>query len=323
MKNSPELSIIVPCHNEQSSLPLFFEAIKGKIADKTKSFEVIFVDDGSSDDTLALLKVLKSKSKYCIKIISFSRNFGKEAAMMAGIDASEGKAVTFLDCDLQDPPELLGEMLEKWRSGTDVVLAKRTDRSTDSFLKRFFANAFYKIHNQLSEVPIYENVGDYKLLDRKVIEVLKQMPERTRFLKGLTAWVGFKTDYVEYKRPERAAGNTKFTFWKLWNYAIEGITSFSTVPLRIWTYIGSFITLIAFLKGMAIISRTLIYGIDVPGYASLITAIMFFGGVQLLTLGILGEYIGRIYVETKRRPLYVIQYQDLGKKNSKDNSDEK
>lgn len=323
MKKSPELSIVVPCHNEQSSLPIFFEAIKNKISDKAKSFEVIFVDDGSSDETLELLKMLKSKSEYLVKIISFSRNFGKEAAMMAGISVSEGEAVTFLDCDLQDPPELLGEMLEKWRSGVDVVLAKRTDRSTDSFLKRFFANAFYKIHNQLSEVPIYENVGDYKLLDRKVVEILKQMPERTRFLKGLTAWVGFKTDYVEYKRPERSAGNTKFTFWKLWNYAIEGITSFSTVPLRVWTYIGSFITLIAFIKGAAIISRTLIYGIDVPGYASLITAIMFFGGVQLLTLGILGEYIGRIFVEAKRRPLYVIQYQDLVENNLKDDSDEK
>lgn len=308
---SPMLSLVVPCHNEEASLPLFFEAISKNIASYYDSFELIFIDDGSTDNTLEVLKKFKSENKYLVKIISFSRNFGKEAAMAAGIDVSTGKAVTFLDCDLQDPPGLLHEMVKKWQSGIDVVLAKRVDRSGDSILKRVFATAFYKVHNQLSEISIYENVGDYKLIDRKAIDALKTLPERTRFLKGLTSWVGFKTACVEYKRPERVAGKSKFTFWKLWNYAIEGITSFSSIPLRVWTYVGIFITIIAFLKGSIIVARTLIYGIDVPGYASLFVAIMFFGGIQLLTLGILGEYIGRIYIETKHRPLYIIKYKDL------------
>lgn len=306
----PELSIIVPCYNEEDSIELFVTEVSRKLLNVCENFELIFIDDGSSDATLDVLKKIKKNPNYDISIISFSRNFGKEAAMAAGINVAKGQAVTFLDCDLQDPPELLELMIEKWRKGAEVVLAKRVDRSSDSFLKRFFAAAFYKVHNMLADVCIYENVGDYKLLDRRAVDALKTIKEKTRFLKGLTSWIGFKVDYVEYKRPERRVGQTKFTFWKLWNYAIEGITSFSSVPLRIWTYVGSFITLFAFFRGLYIIAKILIYGIEVPGYASLFVAIMFFGGVQLLTLGIIGEYISRIYIETKDRPLYIIKYED-------------
>lgn len=306
----PELSIIVPCYNEENSIHIFIDEVNKKLINVCSDYELIFIDDGSSDNTLETIKKIKMEKRQSISIISFSRNFGKEAAMAAGINAAKGEAVTFLDCDLQDPPELLCSMIEKWRKGADVVLAKRVDRSSDSFLKRFFANAFYKIHNMLADVCIYENVGDYKLLDRRAVEALKTIKEKTRFLKGLTSWIGFNVDYVEYKRPERKAGESKFTFWKLWNYAIEGITSFSSIPLRIWTYIGSIITLFAFFRGLYIIAKILIYGVEVPGYASLFVAIMFFGGVQLLTLGIIGEYISRIYIETKDRPLYIVKYED-------------
>ncbi len=239
--------------------------------------------------------------------MNFSRNFGKEAALTAGIDFAEGKAVIPMDCDMQDPPELIPQVIEKWKNGADVVLAKRADRSNDNFLKRTTAKWFYKIYNWLSEIDLPENVGDFRLMDRKVVDAVKNLREQKRFMKGLFAFVGFKTVIIEYKRPRREKGETSWSYWKLWNYAIDGITSFSTFPLKVCMYVGFLVTTVSFLKGLWTIYRTLFFGVDVPGYASLMTAILFFGGLQMFCLGIIGEYIGRIYTETKQRPIYIVR----------------
>ena len=271
------------------------------------NFEVICVDDGSTDSTLAeLIELTKKDTRF--RVLEFSRNFGKEAALSAGIDFANGDAVIPIDADLQDPPELIIKMVQLWKDGAEVVLAKRVDRSTDSFMKRKTASLFYKLHNKLStSMRIPENVGDFRLMDRVVVDALKQLPERQRFMKGLFAWVGFKSVTVEYSRSSRSAGETKFSGWRLWNFALEGITSFSLVPLKIWTYLGLFGAFLAFLYASFIIIRTLIFGIVLPGYASLLVVVLFFGSLQLISLGILGEYIGRIYFETKNRPLYIVR----------------
>jgi glycosyltransferase involved in cell wall biosynthesis len=242
-----------------------------------------------------------------VTVLEFSRNFGKEPAMTAGIDATSGDCVIPIDADLQDPPALIAEMLKKWQDGAEVVLAKRVDRSTDSYAKRTTALMFYRLHNTLSGLQIPENVGDYRLMDRVVVDALKQLPERQRFMKGLFAWVGFKTATVEYVRDARLVGDSKFSGWKLWNFAIEGITSFSLVPLKVWTYVGGIGALFAFCYAVFVVIKTLVFGIDVPGYASLLVVILFFGSLQLICLGVLGEYIGRIYFESKQRPLYLIR----------------
>ncbi|GHU11435.1 glycosyl transferase [Alphaproteobacteria bacterium] len=270
------------------------------------SFEIICVNDGSADDTLAQL-VKQKENISQIKIINFSRNFGKDAAMTAGLDFASGECVIPIDSDLQDPPELIAEMLEKWKQGFDVVLAKRIDRSEDGFFKRITACLFYKICNLLSDIELPENVGDFRLLDRKVVDAIKQCPERKRFMKGLFAFAGFKTATVEYKRPPREVGKSKWNYWKLWNYAIDGLTSFSTFPLKIWTYIGILVTLASFAGGLWILLRTLYYGIDWPGYASLMIVMLFLGGTQMISLGLIGEYVGRIYMESKQRPIYIVK----------------
>jgi glycosyltransferase involved in cell wall biosynthesis len=212
-----------------------------------------------------------------------------------------------MDADLQDPPELIARLIEEWQRGAEVVLARRIDRSADSFLKRKTAQLFYRIHNRLSSVQLPENVGDFRLVDRVAVEALKALPERQRFMKGLFAWIGFKTAAVDYARGVRASGSSKFSGWRLWNFALEGITSFSTAPLRIWTYVGAFGALLTFAYALFIILRTLLLGIDVPGYASLLVAVLFIGSLQLLSVGLLGEYIGRVYLETKQRPVYVVR----------------
>ena len=275
-------------------------------------FEVICVDDGSRDDTLDKLILLASHDKR-FRIVELSRNFGKEAALTAGIDLADGDAVIPFDADLQDPPELIPEMIAAWRKGADVVLARRSDRSADSFIKRNTARLFYHVHNHLSDVPIPSNVGDFRLMDRRVVEELRHLPERQRFMKGLFAWVGFRSVTLEYVRLARRADETKFSSWKLWNFAIEGITGFSSAPLKIWTYLGLTGALITFVYGLIIIFKTMFYGVDVPGYASLLVAILFFGSLQLVGIGLLGEYIGRIYMETKQRPCYIIRKQYGGK----------
>lgn len=307
MSKNPEVSIVLPCYNESDVIHSFFDRTLPILNKLKMSYEIICVNDGSTDNTLEKLTEIK-KLLPVLKIIDFSKNFGKDAAITAGLDFSTGNCVIPMDCDLQDPPELIPNMVNTWKSqNVDVVLAKREDRSDDSFAKRCTAGLFYKIFNRLSDLKIPENVGDYRLMDRKVVNIVKSFRERKRFMKGLFALAGFKTAYVGYKRPVRKKGQSKWNWWKLWNYALDGVTSFSTFPLKISTYFGLLITLFSFLRGGWIFIRTLIFGIDVPGYASLMTVILFFGGVQLISLGIIGEYLGRIYLETKQRPLYVVR----------------
>ena len=281
------------------------DAIIPVMTDIGRSFEIVCVNDGSTDSTLEKL-ISATKSRKNIRVVDLSRNFGKEAALTAGLDYSVGKAVVPIDADLQDPPELIKEFVKKWDEGYEVVLAKRIDRSKDKFGKRVTAKFFYKLHNKISKTKIPENVGDYRLMTRKVVDAVSKLPENQRFMKGVFAWVGFKTTVVEYKREERQAGETSFNSWKLWNFAMDGITGFSTVPLRIWLYLGVFISSISFLYGSFIILRTILMGIDVPGYASLLTIMLFLGGVQLIGIGVIGEYVGRMYMESKRRPPYIV-----------------
>ena len=269
-------------------------------------YEIVFINDGSRDNTLNVLLNAKQNFKN-IRIINFSRNFGKEAALTAGLDKARGEAAIPIDVDLQDPPELIKELVAKWREGYDVVLAKRADRTSDSFSKRVSADLFYKLNGKISNVDIPNNVGDFRLMSKRVVEALKQLPENQRFMKGLFAWVGFKTVVIEYVREKREAGQSSFNGWKLWNFALDGITSFSTLPLRIWLYIGALVSFLSFLYGSFIILKTLIFGVDLPGYASLAVIMLFLGGIQLIGIGILGEYIGRIYSESKRRPSYIIE----------------
>lgn len=303
---NPTVSIVVPCYNEEDVIDIFLVHIEPILDSLDKNYEIIFVNDGSNDNTLNVMIAAKNKYKN-IRILNLSRNFGKEAALTAGLEHSRGEAVIPIDVDLQDPPELIVSFMEKWKEGFDVVLAKRVDRSSDSFVKRVSAKFFYKIHNKISDISIPNNVGDYRLMSKRVIETLKTLPENQRFMKGLFAWTGYKTITIEYKREARVAGNSSFNGWKLWNFALDGITSFSTVPLRLWLYTGLLISLFAFLYGSLLIIKTLIFGVDLPGYASILTVILFLGGIQLIGIGVLGEYIGRIYKESKRRPVYIIE----------------
>jgi glycosyltransferase involved in cell wall biosynthesis len=301
-----DISLVVPLYNESESVDVFFREVLPFLKKTKRPFEILCINDGSSDDTLE--KLIKAKKKYSqIKIIDFSRNFGKDAAITAGLDYANGKCVIPMDCDLQDPPKLIAEMIKKWEDGFEVVLAKRSDRSREGFFKRITAKMFYRVFNYISDPQLPEDVGDFRLIDRKVVDILKKFPERKRFMKGLFAFAGFETTSVEYKRPEREKGQTKWHYWKLWNYAIDGITSFSIFPLRIWTYFGLFITLLAFGRAAWIFVSVLIYGIDVPGYASQVVAMLFLSGVQLIGLGLVGEYVGRIYEESKHRPIYIVK----------------
>ena len=304
--NNPTISIIAPCYNEEETIEPFLRRIEEILAQINESYQKVFKNDGSKDNTLNVLLNAKRNFKN-IRIINFSRNFGKEAALTAGLDKARGEAVIPIDVDLQDPPELIKELVAKWREGYEVVLAKRADRTSDSFAKRVSADLFYKLNGKISNVDIPNNVGDFRLMSKRVVEALKQLPENQRFMKGLFAWVGFKTTVIEYVREKREAGQSSFNGWKLWNFALDGITSFSTLPLRIWLYIGALVSFLSFLYGSFIILKTLIFGVDLPGYASLAVIMLFLGGIQLIGIGILGEYIGRIYSESKRRPSYIIE----------------
>lgn len=301
------VSIVVPFYNEGDGIDSFHRAICAvldPIADIR--FEIVCVDDGSRDTTLAqLIDLSRRDARY--RVVELSRNFGKEAALTAGIDAASGDAVIPIDADLQDPPELIPVLIAEWQRGSEVVLARRTDRSSDSFLKRTTADLFYRLHNRVSDVRIPANVGDFRLMSRVAVEALKRLPERQRFMKGLFAWVGFRTATIDYTRNARTTGQTKFSGWKLWNFAIEGITSFSTAPLKIWIYVGGIGALLSLLYAAFIILRTLILGVDVPGFASLLVAVLFLGSLQLISIGVLGEYIGRIYLESKQRPTYIVR----------------
>jgi len=301
------VSIVAPFYNEGEGVDYLYRAIC-LVFDQNPNvrFEVVCVDDGSRDDTLVRLIALVNLDPR-FRVIELSRNFGKEPALTAGIDAAVGDAVIPIDADLQDPPELISTLIQEWQKGAEVVLAHRINRNSDSFFKRKTAEAFYRFHNRLSNIEIPENVGDFRLMDRIVVDALKKLPERQRFMKGLFAWVGFRTVTVNYVRNSRATGTSKFSGWRLWNFALEGITSFSATPLKIWTYIGGSGALASLLYAIIIILRTLIYGKDVPGYASLLVAVLFIGSLQLIGIGVLGEYVGRIYMETKQRPNYLIR----------------
>ena len=309
MTTSVELSLIVPVMNEEAAIDAFVTRvvpILEKLDDPAaRSFEILFIDDGSSDATLAKIRAANAADPR-IRALSFSRNFGKEAALSAGLDSARGLAVIPLDVDLQDPPETIAAMIAKWREGFEVVYGVRDNRKADTLPKRLTADLYYRAHNWLSADKIPEHAGDFRLLDHKVVEVIRRLPERNRFMKGLFAWAGFRSAAVGYHREERKLGTSKFNYWKLWTLAVDGITSASTVPLRVWSYVGALVALGALAYAGFIVVRTLAFGIETPGYASMMVAILFLGGLQLLSLGVLGEYVGRILTETKQRPLYVV-----------------
>ena len=301
-----EISIIIPFYNEEENLDYLFEQILTVMEQLAMTYEIICVNDGSKDNTLFNL-IQYHQQNPAIKIINFSRNFGKEIALTAGLDYAQGKAVIPIDADLQDPPELIGELVAKWREGFDVVYATRRSRSGENWLKQCSATGFYQTIGKISRVDIPANTGDFRLIDRQVVEAIKRMPERTRFMKGLFSWVGFKQTSILFDRKPRYQGKTKWNYWKLWNFALDGIFSFTLIPLKIWSYLGVVISFISLVYASFLVIRTLILGIDVPGYASLMVAVLFLGGVQLISLGVMGEYLGRVYEEVKARPLYLIR----------------
>ncbi len=301
-----KISLVVPVFNEEATIPIFYKTVREFEELNEYEVEIVFINDGSSDSTESIINALAVSDKLVVPL-SFTRNFGKESALFAGLDNATGEAVIPIDVDLQDPIDVIPRLIAKWRDGADMVLAKRTDRSTDGRLKRKSAEWFYKLHNKISNPKIEENVGDFRLMSREVVENIKLLPERNLFMKGVLSWVGGKTDVVEYARAERIAGDSKFNGWKLWNLALEGITSFSTFPLRMWTYIGLFVAGLSFGYGVWMIIDKIFFGNSVPGYPSLLVTILFLGGIQLIGIGVLGEYIGRIYVETKKRPKYILK----------------
>ena len=307
----PLLSLVVPVFNEEESIDLFLDTVIPVLENASLRFELVFINDGSRDDTFARL-FDRGRRDRRIRIVNLSRNFGKEAALTAGIDHARGDILIPMDIDLQDPPDLIQPFIARWREGYDIVYGVRTARLTDTRAKRMSADWFYRVFNSMSPVRIPPNVGDFRLVDRRAVEVLRQLPERNRFMKGLFAWVGFNSIGVPYERPQRAAGMTKFNFWRLWNFALDGVVSFSTAPLRAWFYVGVVIAAIAVLYALFIVTRVLIFGIDTPGYASLLIAVLLMGAIQLLSLGIIGEYLGRLFLEVKGRPIYVVEgvYED-------------
>jgi glycosyltransferase involved in cell wall biosynthesis len=292
-------------YNEEDALPHFFQTLQHCLKNVTDNYEIICINDGSSDNTWSLL-TQHAENDNRIKLINLSRNFGKEAALTAGLEHAQGQAAIPIDCDLQDPPELIAEMFNKWCEGYDVVLAKRVDRSSDSRVKRLTSSLFYKLIASMSDFEIPENVGDFRLMDRKVLDCLKQYPEKSRFMKGIFASLGFSQCVIEYSRPERVAGMTKWNYFGLYRLAVEGIVSFSSIPLKLWSYLGATTAIGAFAYGFFLIIRTLIFGVDVPGYASLMVALLFMTGLILLCLGVIGEYLARIFIEVKGRPIYIV-----------------
>jgi len=307
VKNSdPELlSIVVPAYNEQDVLVEFHQRVTGVVSGIDANYELIYINDGSTDNTSAILEDLHLKDKH-VTILELSRNFGKEIALTAGLYHSRGDATVIIDADLQDPPEVIPELIEYWKQGFDVVYAKRRRRKGESVIKKISAFLFYRVIRNVTRIRIPEDTGDYRLLSRRAVNAVTQIREQHRFMKGIFAWIGFPQKSVYYDRDPRAAGETKWGYWNLWNFALEGITSFTTIPLRLSTYLGFFTAFGAFVYGIYFLVKTLLFGNPVPGYPSLIIIILFLGGIQLIAIGVIGEYLGRIFNETKRRPLYYL-----------------
>ncbi len=305
-RRAVELSVVCPMANEEDMLTIFFDRVRPLIESCSDAWEIVVVNDGSTDQTLAQLIKLRGSMPQ-LRIVDLSRNFGKEAALTAGLAHAQGEAVIMIDADLQDPPELIPEMVACWREGYDVVTHVRSNRDSDSVLKRTTAGAFYSIINKISDTEITPNAGDYRLLARGALEAFLSLEERTRFNKGLFEWLGFREKQLLRARADRAEGHTKWNYRKLYSFAIDGITSFSSLPLKIWSWLGFGLALGALLYGVVIVVRTMVFGVDQPGYASMMTVILFFNGVTLIGIGIMGEYLARIFIETKRRPLYIVR----------------
>lgn len=299
------VSLIVPVFNEAESVRRFAETVTQVLAG-VATFEIVFVNDGSRDATERTIETLLAEGKP-LRLVNLSRNFGKEAALAAGLSHAGGDVIIPMDVDLQDPPELIPEMLERWREGAKIVNARRIDRSQDTWAKRVSAAAYYRIFNWLAENPIPSNVGDFRLLDRDVVDAVLQIEDRSRFNKGIFSWVGFETVEVTYERPARADGDTSWSWWRLWTLALDGIFASSTAPLRIWSYVGGTMAIFAFAYSAYVFLSVLITGRDVPGYASTLIVILIFGGLNMVALGIIGEYVGRIYYEVRKRPLYIVR----------------
>ena len=306
-KHDFTLSLVVPAYNEEESIQTFIDTIDKELATLSDRLQIVFVNDGSRDKTRQVIEEVITRDPR-VTLVNLARNFGKEAAMTAGLFHARGDAVIPMDVDLQDPPALIHEFVRLWQEGYDTVYGVRTDRNADTAMKRVTAGGFYRLFNAVSTTTkIPENAGDFRLMDRRVVEVIKQLPERNRFMKGLFAWAGFNSIGVPYERPARAAGETKFNYWKLWNFALDGFFSFSSWPLRVWSYIGAGVALLSFIYMLVIITKVLFFGIDSPGYASLMCVILFLGGMQLISIGVIGEYLGRMFLEVKQRPVFVVE----------------
>jgi glycosyltransferase involved in cell wall biosynthesis len=305
MVEAPVISVVAPAYNEARNLPELLAALVPVLESLGEPWEIVFVDDGSRDDTIGLLLAARSQEPR-IKIVGLARNFGKDVALTAGLRHARGRAVIPIDSDGQHPPALIREFVAKWRAGADMVVGVRTKRGEEGFLRRTAARAYYGLMRRMTNVEIPPNAGDYRLIDRKIIDVINQMPERCRFMKGIFAWPGFKTESVEFQAHVRAGGRSRWSMFKLWRFALDGLFSFSTAPLKIWTYIGGLSALGAFVYLAITLIQRLVFGVDVPGYASLLIVMLFFSGLLMLSNGIQGEYLARIFDEVKGRPLFVV-----------------
>jgi glycosyltransferase involved in cell wall biosynthesis len=300
------ISIVAPAYNEEGGLDQFATRVDAVMRSSGSAYEIVFVNDGSTDRTLYVMQALRATNPN-ITIVNLSRHFGKEAAMTAGIAHAIGDAVVIIDTDLQDPPELIPEMIDGWRAGYDVIYAQRTERAGETWLKTATARWFYWAVKRMGPMPIPENTGDFRLISRRAAHALLQIPERHRFMKGLYAWIGFRQKAIPYKRQARFTGKSKWNYWQLWNLALEGITSFTIIPLKLATYLGFLIAMAAFAYGLVMVFKVIFFGEAVRGFPTLLSVMLLLGGVQLIVLGFIGEYLGRIFDETKQRPLYLLE----------------
>ena len=303
---SPSLSVVVPCFNEAEGIAAFHARLAPVMARMALTWEVVYVNDGSHDATWARMEALYAADPHVV-LVNLSRNFGKEVATTAGLDHARGEAVVVIDADLQDPPEVIPELVAGWQDGFDMVYAQRRSREGETWLKKYTAKMFYSLMQGVGRVHLPRDTGDYRIMSRRAVDALLQLREQHRFMKGLFAWIGYPSKAVPYDRAPRLAGSSSWNYWRLWDLAVEGITGFTVVPLKLATYVGLAAAVFAMLFGSELILHTLIYGNQVPGYPSLMVVVLFMGGVQLMTLGVIGEYLGRVFNETKRRPLYFVE----------------